>query len=90
MDELEKADVSLDGLMPFCLALQSFLGVLWLLDSLGKEVNVVVHRVWELWRFEVGVDLSVPLLLLLLLWAVWLTLRMDVRTQNLIIYIFKK
>ena len=61
MGELEKVNFSLDGLMPLCLALQSFLGFLWLLDSLGVEVNVVVHRMWELWRFEVGVDLSVPL-----------------------------
>jgi len=44
------------------------------LDALRVEVCVVVHRMWEPWRFEVGVDLSVPLLLL---WAVWMTLRME-------------
>ena len=53
---LERNYLSLDGLIPFCLALQSFLGFLWLLDSLGVEVNVVVHRMWELRRFEVGND----------------------------------
>jgi len=83
MVELEKAGVSLDGLMPFCFALQSFLGFLWLLDSLGVEVSVVVHRMWELWRFEVGIDLSVPLLLLLLLWAVWLTLKQELRAISI-------
>jgi len=74
---LDRTHPSLEGLMPFFLTMQSFLGFLWLFDALGVEVNVVVHRMWELWRFEAGVDLSVPLLLLLLLWAVWLTLGVE-------------
>jgi hypothetical protein len=44
MGYLERVRPFYEGLTPFLFALQSFLGVLWLLDSVGVEVDVAVHR----------------------------------------------
>jgi len=68
-----------DRVAPFLFALQSFLACLQLLDAAGVEVNVVVHRMWELRRFELGVDLTLPLLLLLVFWAAWMIPKRDPR-----------
>jgi hypothetical protein len=43
------------------------------------KVNVVVHRMWELRRFELGVDLTLLLLLMLIFYTAWMIPKQDPR-----------
>lgn len=56
---------------PFVLALQAFLGSLQLLDAFSVGYYPMIHRVTSLVRFDLGVSLVVPLVVLLLFWVVW-------------------
>lgn len=56
---------------PFLLALQAFLGSLQLLDALRVGYYPMVHRMTSLVRFDLGVSLVVPLVVLMLFWVVW-------------------
>lgn len=54
--------------LPLILALQCFLGFLQLLDALGVVYYPLVHKATREVRFELGLSLMVPLLVLLVLW----------------------
>jgi len=56
---------------PFVLALQAFLGSLQLLDALRVGYYPMVHRMTSLVRFDLGVSLVEPLVVLLLSWVGW-------------------
>lgn len=57
--------------VPFLLALLSVLSCLQLLDALGPVYYPMVHRATRAVRFELGVSLVAPLLVLLALWLRW-------------------
>ena len=56
---------------PFLLALQSVLGSLQLLDAFGPVYYPMVHRATRTVRFDLGINLLAPLLVLLVLWLGW-------------------
>ena len=59
------------SLLQLVLALQCLLGSLQLLDALDVVYYPMVHRATRTVRFELGVSLVLPLLLLLVLWLGW-------------------
>ena len=58
-------------LLPLVLALQCFLGSLQLLDAFGVVYFPMVYRATRAVRFELGVSLVLPLVLLLVFWLGW-------------------
>lgn len=59
------------SLLPLILALQCFLGSLQLLDAFGVVYFPMVYRATRAVRFELGVSLVLPLVLLLVFWLGW-------------------
>jgi len=56
---------------PLLLALQAFLGSFQLLDALRVGYYPMVHRVTSLMRFDLGVSLVAPLVVLMFFWVGW-------------------
>jgi len=57
---------------PFILALLAFLGSFQILDAFRVGYYPMVHRMTNLMRFDLGVNLVVPLAVLLVFWVGWL------------------
>jgi hypothetical protein len=61
--------------LPFLLVLQSSLGFLLFIASVGYEFYVLVHRVMIPSRLDLEFSLVVPLLVLLGFWVIWIVSR---------------
>lgn len=64
---------------PLVLALMAFFGSLQLLDAFSVGYYPMIHRATNLMRFDLGVSLVAPLVVLLLFWVGWMVRKRLVR-----------
>lgn len=70
-------EADLEGYLPYLFSLQFVLGFLQLLDTLRVVYYPLIHRATMVVRFDLGVSLLWPLLLLLGFWTAWVIMERD-------------
>lgn len=72
-------ELDIEGYLPYLFSFLFVLGFLQLLDALRVVYYPLLHRATRIVRFDLGVSLVWPLLLLLGLWVAWVVMERDLK-----------
>jgi len=78
-ERILRSKLDIERYLPYLFSLLFVLGFLQLLDALRVVYYPLLHRATRIVRFELGVSLVWPLLLLLGLWTAWVMMERDLK-----------